>query len=472
MFGHLSPKTGNRGYFPSHQPQKALPMAQLASLIEFLPVSGLIPYARNARTHSADQVADIAGSMRRWGWTMPVLIAQDCAGVPDGSIIAGHGRVMAAEAIYAEGGSINMANGTPIPHGQVPVIFATGWDEQQRRAYVIADNQLGLASGWDESILRLELIDLRDGGFNLSALGFEDDELAGLLDVRLDPEADPDEVPEVPAVPVSRPGDVWICGRHRVLCGDATSLADVAVALDGAEPHLMVTDPPYGVDYDPEWRVRTGINLIHQVRAEGVVNNDNRVDWTEAWKLFPGDVVYCWHGGTHAVEVAVSLETAGFVIRSQIIWDKQTMVIGRGNYHWQHEPCWYAVRKGQTAHWNGDRTQVTVWPIQKVHRTQGDVDDGRTVHSTQKPVECMDKPMQNNSVPGEWVYDPFLGSGTTLIAAELNGRKCVGIEINPAYVDVIVTRWQNVTGQKATLEGDLQTFEAVREDRQPVTSTA
>jgi len=210
----------------------------------------------------------------------------------------------------------------------------------------------------------------------------------------------------------------------------------------------MVTDPPYGVDYDPKWRLDAGVNKPWQTRAEGKVKNDDQVDWSPAWDLFSGDVAYVWHAGSHASAVQTSLESAGFAIRCQIIWAKPSLVIGRGHYHWQHEPCWYAVRSKSTGYWAGDRRQSTLWQIANMHRTQGKVDDGKTIHGTQKPVECMRRPILNNSRPKDAVYDPFLGSGTTLIACETEGRKCYGMEIEPLYVDVCVARWQAATGKK------------------------
>jgi DNA modification methylase len=256
---------------------------------------------------------------------------------------------------------------------------------------------------------------------------------------------------------VSRLGDVWALGRHRLVCGDCTDAGIVMKARDGVTPHLMVTDPPYGVAYDPEWRRKLGLN--GDGAAKGRVMNDDRADWREAWALFPGDVAYVWHGGLHAGEVAASLEVAGFDIRAQIIWDKTRLVISRGDYHWQHEPCWYAVRRKRTGHWAGDRTQTTVWPIA---HTKSD-----TGHGTQKPVECMKRPIENNSSPGQSVYEPFSGSGTTIIAAEITGRACHAIELDPAYVDVAVTRWQAFTGQLARLEASRETFDDVRAERLP-----
>jgi DNA modification methylase len=218
----------------------------------------------------------------------------------------------------------------------------------------------------------------------------------------------------------------------------------------------MVTDPPYGVEYDPSWREKAGKG--GKRLAKGRVLNDHRADWREAWALFPGDVAYVWHGALHAATVAESLEVAGFTIRCQIIWAKDRLVLSRGDYHWQHEPAWYAVRKSGKGHWAGDRKQTTLWSIEKPKKSE-------TGHSTQKPVECMARPIRNNSSPGQAIYEPFSGSGTTIIACEQEGRACHAIELNPAYVDVAVTRWENFTGQTATLEGDGRTFDEIGADR-------
>jgi DNA modification methylase len=260
-----------------------------------------------------------------------------------------------------------------------------------------------------------------------------------------------DEVPEPPEVPVTQPGDLYVLGEHRLLCGDSTNADTVKRLLNGVVPFLMVTDPPYGVDYDPKWRLETGLNKEHQTRAEGRVQNDTKVDWAEAYNLFPGRVAYIWHAGKFAGEVTDSLHKSKFEIRTQIVWSKPSLVIGRGHYHWQHEPCFYAVRSGGSAKWCGDRDQSTIWSIKNMHRTQGSVDDGKTEHGTQKPIECMARPIRNHGDKGDDVYDPFLGSGTTLIAAEQLGRRCYGLEIDPRYCDVIVQRWSKLTGKQATV---------------------
>jgi DNA modification methylase len=345
----------------------------------------------------------------------------------DGGIIAGHCRVLA---------------GRQLGLAEVPVMLATGWSETQKRAYVLADNQLALNAGWNPELLRIELSELKELDFDLGLIGFDDAQLAALT---ANPGlTDPDEVPEAPAVPVAQRGEVWQLGRHRLMCGDATNADDVALTLGGVQPHLMVTDPPYGVNYRPAWRNEA---LGEGNRSIGTVSNDDRSDWREAWALFSGDVVYVWHAGTKAGIVAESLIACGFAIRTQIVWAKQHFAISRGDYHVQHEPCWYAVRDKATGHWSGDRTQTTLWQINN-GLTQGGPRKAEDI-GTQKPVECMKRPIENNSSPGQAVYDPFVGSGTTIIAAEMTGRACHAIEINPAYVDVSIERWQNFTGEKA-----------------------
>jgi DNA modification methylase len=431
-----------------------------ADRVERRPVADLIPYARNARTHSDEQVAQIAAAIKEWGWTVPVLCDED------GGIIAGHGRVLAARKLQI---------------AEIPVMTAAGWTEAQKRAYIIADNKLTLNAGWDTDLLKVELLDLQRFGFDLAMTGFNADEIADLtadLTVGL---TDPDAAPPAPVNPVSALGDVWIMGRHRILCGDSTIAADVGTVLAGEQPHLMVTDPPYGVDYDPNWRNEADRHngKPFGARALGRVENDDRADWTKAWRLFPGSVAYVWHAGLHSSTVGGSLADAGLVSRAQIVWVKQRPALSRGAYHWQHEAAFYAtkdqsddawqrfeddhataayaVKKGAAANWRGGRKQSTVWFIENVKNDTG--------HGTQKPVECMKRPIENNSTPGQPVYEPFSGSGTTIIAAEMTGRCCYAIELSPAYVDVAVKRWQDFTGKQAILEAGGRAFGDLKNGR-------
>ena len=397
--------------------------------IETLAIDRLIPYARNSRTHSDAQVAQIAASIKEFGFTNPVLIDAD------GGIIAGHGRVMGAR-------QLGLA--------EVPCIRLGHLTDAQRRAYVIADNRLALNAGWDDAMLALEMRDLMYEGYDVGLTGFDLKEIDALLaglDATPEGQTDADAVPEVQPEAISRPGDVWVMGKHRIMCGDSTAADHVQTLLGGGVPHLMVTDPPYGVEYDADWRNKATRADGSPIGASalGEVLNDDRADWREAWALFPGDVAYVWHADSRSHVVADSLVACGFNLYSLIVWGKNTLVIGRGHYHPKHEPCWYAVRKGKTGHWQGDRKQTTLWSIDKPQKSE-------TGHSTQKPIECMRIPIENNSRAGDAIYEPFSGSGTTIIAAEQTGRICYAMELSPNYVDVAVRRWQQFTGKRATLE--------------------
>lgn len=273
-------------------------------------------------------------------------------------------------------------------------------------------------------------------------------------------EAEDVKTPELEDIVYTHPGDVWTLGNHRLICGDSTVKADVDKVLDGEIPFMMVTDPPYGVKYDPEWRERTNRPDIdpHRSASLGKVKNDNKASWKRAWDLFPGTVAYVWHGMLTSSDVARDLIASRFKVRAEIVWAKTALVVGRGAYHSQHESCWYSARG--KAKWAGDRKQSTIWQIQNTHKTQGNADDGKTFHSTQKPVECMARPIRNHGDETDHVYDPFLGSGTTIIACEQLGRRCFGVEIAPEYCDMIVRRWEGFTGEKA-VRHDGETLESL-----------
>jgi len=277
--------------------------------------------------------------------------------------------------------------------------------------------------------------------------------LADPAEVVKDGLTDPDDVPETPKVAKSKTGDLYQLGNHRLLCGDATKKEDVERLLSGDKPFMMVTDPPYGVNYDPDWRNRDLKGKVGRARSLGKIKGDDRDSWAEAWELFSGDVIYLWSPvGNKQMQFYSDLAKCGFEIRTQIVWAKQHFVIGRGAYHVQHEPCWYAVRKGKKAHWSGDRSQSTVWQIANACAFGGQQDDVKTYHGTQKPVECMARSIRNHGKKGDGIYDPFLGSGTTMIACEQLDRKCYGIEIEPLYVDVCLERWAKFTGRDPVRE--------------------
>jgi DNA modification methylase len=397
-------------------PEATAPMSAPMS-VELRPLDAVRPYSNNPR-QNLDAVEAVAESIRRFGFRQPIVVDAD------GVIVAGHTRFRAAQ-------RLGLAT--------VPVHVATDLTADEVRAYRLADNKTAELASWDTAMLSIELDALRGADIDWTLLGFDEEELAKLLaPAGTEGLTDPDAVPEKPVDPVTKPGDLWLLGKHRLLCGDSTSAADVTRLLDGAVPTLMVTDPPYGVEYDPEWRMDAG--LTGNTARMGKVMNDDRADWTEAWKLFPGDVAYVYHAGVFASTVQQSLERAGFAIRAQIIWAKDRLALSRGDYHWQHEPCWYAVREGGKGHRTDDRTQTTLWSIPAR-------DDAGHGHGTQKPVECMERPVRNHLA--DTVYEPFAGSGTTVIACERTGRACIAMELDPGYCDVVVRRWEEFTGKKA-----------------------
>jgi len=412
-----------------------------------LSLAVLKPAPNNPRTHTDDQIEAVARSIRRFGFTNPVLVDASR------TIVAGHARVLAARRLGLE---------------KVPCISLDKLSPEDVRAYVVADNQLALRSGWDEELLLVELKGLKDLGYDVTLTGFESKEIDELLAAtkRLG-RTDEDDIPAPPKRALVQSGEIWCLGPHRLLCGDSTVAADVARLLGEQAPQLMVTDPPYGVDYDPGWRAASGNGSARA--AEGKVANDHRASWSDAWRYFPGRVAYVWHGGLHAGTVAQSLLEVGFQLRAQIVWVKARPALSRGAYHWGHEPCWYAVRPedskpfedgwrfeqdqqlaayavrdGKNAGWKGGRKQSTVWYIDHHKNESG--------HGTEKPVECMRRCVLNNSAAGQAVYEPFAGSGTTLIAAEQTGRVCLAVELNPVYCDMAIRRWQEFTGQRAARE--------------------
>lgn len=389
----------------------------------------------NVRKHGAKNLAAIRDSLTTFGQVEPLVVQQKT-----GLVIGGNGRLAAMRDMGWE---------------ECDVVEIDADDTKAARIG-IALNRTGELAEWDPEALAKLLQSIPDD--ELSSVGFDAKELNDLL-AKLDVGAadlDDDAAVEPPKDPASRSGDLWLLGSHRLLCGDATAPADVDRVCAGVTPFLMVTDPPYGVRYDPEWRNEAGIS---DSARTGKVANDDRVDWSAAYALFRGTVAYVWHAGRFAGDVAAHLLASGFEVRTQIIWAKPRFAISRGHYHWQHEPCWYAVRKGQSSKWCGDRKQSTVWQIDRKNQ------DEETTHGTQKPLECMGRPIANHGNREDVVYEPFAGSGTTLIACERLHRSCIALEIDPRYVDVVVTRWQRATGLAATLDGDGRTFDQIAAER-------
>jgi DNA modification methylase len=413
--------------------------------IERRNISDLYTDPANARRHGPKNLETIKASLRRFGQQHPLVVNED------GMVVAGNGRLVAMGALgWSE--------------CDVVVTDLTGLD---LAAFGVADNRTAELAEWDADALAVVLEALNeDDDLSPEDAGFDTATMSETLEaMRPEQPAEPkevveDEAPEPLADATTRTGDVWVldgpAGAHRVLCGDSTDAEAVARVTGGETPGLMVTDPPYGVEYDPSWRSVANNDGPNCKRALGVVENDWRADWREAWALFVGDVAYIWHANIFSPAVAESLIACDFELRYLLVWAKSQHSFGRGHYHHKHEPCWMAVRKGKTAGWIGGAKQATLWEIDKNRNNE-------TGHSTQKPVECMARPIRNHDAA--LVFDPFLGSGTTLIAAEQLGRRCVGLELEPRYVDVIVRRWQKLTGKAATLEGDGRTFDEIDAER-------
>jgi len=382
---------------------------------------GLLANPANWRLHPKAQQDALAGVLSEVGWVQDIIVNRRT-----GHVVDGHLRVSLALREAAR---------------SVPVVYVD-LDPAQEALILATLDPLAAMATTDEAKLAALLADITLP---------DEAELEGLAELlaSLGPEepttglTDPDDTPEPSEDPYVKAGEMWALGDHRILCGDATNAADVARVLGGERPEIAVLDIPYGVGYDPSWRRDLAPGAQYRL---GRVANDDRADWRQAFALLPGDVAYVWHGGLHAAVVAEGLEAAGFEIRSQIIWAKPSLVLSRGAYHWQHEPAWFAVRKGATAHWIGDRKQSTLWEIPSVHRTAGTSDDAITNHGTQKPIECAARPLRNHA--GD-VADFFVGSGTQIIAAEQLGRRCFAMEIDPVYVQMAIERWQNFTGRQA-----------------------
>lgn len=409
--------------------------------IEYVEVEKLIPYARNSRTHSDEQVAQICGSIKEFGFTNPVLIDGE------GVIIAGHGRTIAAQ-------RLNMK--------EVPCLRLDYLTEAQKKAYVIADNKLALNAGWDDEMLALELGDLKELDFDLSLTGFDDDELNKLLAEAVNEGLiDEDDAPLPPDEPISKLGDVWQLGSHRVICGDSTSIDAVDKLMEGQKADMVFTDPPYGMSYGGG-RAK-GDHALNKnggvlIKAHGMIKGDD-LEGENLISLVRDAIATCIasskQGAAYYIcftwrtysEFEEAIELGGASVANCIVWDKKSIGLGNANYRPQHEFIFY-VKGGA---WYGDKSQSDVW-----YMSRGAT--GEYVHPTQKPVELVEKAISNSSKPGDLVLDVFGGSGSTLIACEKTSRHCRLVDLDPKYVDVMVKRWQDYTGKQAIHAESGKTF--------------
>lgn len=469
-----------------------------ASKVEMWPIGKIIPYPQNPRTHTEEQIKLIASSMKDDGVIAPILVDEN------GVIIYGHGRREAA----IESGFNNY-----------PVCIARGWSEKRKRSVRIKDNSLSLLSGWDTSLLRIEVNDLKMAGYEIDLLGFSDKQIASYLPEPAAPQ-NPNEIVEPPKKPIVRPGDIWILGEHRILNGDTTEAKSWDLLMQGEKASMVFTDPPYGVSYEAasgEFEVIQGDRKRQDDLYQMLVKSISLM----AKNTSKRGAIYIWHASATRNDFAQAITTSGLIEKQYLIWAKPSMVLGRADYQWSHEPCFYCAHEGSSPEFYGDRTGTTVWRVEPIRTAQaaallgsgivvldgngntmflqarapktkkvreirlteqaptlmisdptgsGTVwevsrDSGGYIHPTQKPVELATRAIENSSLPGEIVVDGFSGSGTTLIGCEMTGRRARVIDIDPRYVQAAVERWQRFTQGQATLEGDGRTFAEVAKDR-------
>lgn len=404
---------------------------------QWLALDVIRPWDRNPRKNDP-AVPRVASSIRRFGFIAPVVVWASAE-----RLVAGHTRLKALRRLLAEDPGF-LPRGAPAS-GLVPVRFAEFTSEAEADAYALADNRLNEIATWDSSALGVILAELQKTDTALVAdIGFSAHELAKLMPSDLTGEADEptDPTQELRKKWQTEEGQLWLVpsrstpGRvHRIMCGDSTNAQHVEKLRGGDRWQLMVTDPPYGVEYDPTWR-NDALATPGQVKSRGKVLNDDRFDWSATWALYDSDVAYVWQADRFFADMAMQLRNSDYQCRAIIVWRKQHFQLGRSDYHWQHEPCWYAVKAGRKSGWCGDRTQSTVWDIanNSAFGCSHDASNERTGHGTQKPIECMARPIRNHFQPGIIVCDPFHGSGTTLIAAEREQRICYAMELGPHYV--------------------------------------
>jgi len=419
--------------------------------VEQWPADRLLPYAANARTHSDDQVAQIAGSIAEFGFNVPCLVDEK------GVLIAGHGRLLAARHLGLD---------------TVPVIRLEHLTEAQARAFRIADNQLALNAGWDEDLLRTELQELNEDGVDLELLGFAERELAELLGGLgagaggAESDVGGDAVPEPPERPISQLGDLWLLGEHRLLCGDSTKADDVSRLMGGETAALFATDPPYLVDYTGADRPNGGHDWSDLYREVDIKDAEGflRAVFAQAIVVCRNDAAwYCWHAHKRAALIEQIWSELGVLNHQQIVWVKLAAIPTHSYYPWRHEPCLMRCKQGHKPPHSGDNSHAvtSVWELD----WEGNARPAGAEHPTQKPIEVFAIPMRRHTRPGEVCYEPFSGSGSQIIAGERLGRRVHAMELQPAFVDVALHRWQEATGRTATLDGDGRAFDEIAQER-------
>ena len=396
---------------------------------QLLSVEDLIPYVNNARIHSQDQINQVAASINEWGFTNPILIDEK------NMILAGHCRLLAAQKIKLD---------------KVPVIIARGWSEEQKKAYIIADNKLSLNSSWDDELLKLDLKSLENNGFNLDLVGFNSFELSELMfEAQKEGLTDEDDVPEAPEKPVTVEGDIWLLGNHRLMCGDSTSIDAVEKLMDGSKANMVFTDPPYNIDYGnikhPKFKVRS----IENDNMSGSDFSDFCAAFAASIKAFCDGCIYVF--GQPAADgrlLFIELDKM-FHCSTTVVWNKDQFTLGRGKYQNKYEPCWFGWNKTGSAFIN-DRKLTNVWDFPRPKKSD--------LHPTMKPVELVENAIGHASNVGGLVMDLFGGSGTTLVACEKTDRVCFMMELDTKYCDVIIKRWQDFTGREAVNEQTGKTY--------------
>ena len=388
----------------------------------YVEIDRLIPYANNARTHSSEQIKLIQSSLREFGFINPVIIDKNFG------IIAGHGRVIAAQ---KEGIT------------KIPCVKVEYLTEAQKKAYILADNRLAELSEWDEELLKIEIEELEGLDFDVDLLGFDLEDFQISDSTEEESEATEDDYEEpVPNAPKAKTGDIYLLGNHRLMCGDSTNFDDVCKLMNGTLADMLITDPPYNVNY------HGGTAQQLTIKNDSMEDAQFRAFLSDAFKcadevMKPGSVFYIWHADSEGFNFRAACKDIGWTVRKCLIWKKSSLVLGRQDYQWQHEPCLYGWKSGASHLWASDRKQTTILEFEKPKRND--------VHPTMKPVKLFDYQICNNTKEKDNVLDLLAGSGTSIIACEQNGRICYAMELDPCYVDVIIDRWEKLTGNTAVL---------------------